>query len=52
MVKTKAKPVLHLAKVPDDRESQLAVVLAMYRKLTGKAPTPKETEDARKKLGE
>jgi hypothetical protein len=43
-------PTLHLAKVPDDREGHLAVVLAMYRKLTGKEPTPKETEDARKEL--
>ena len=48
----KDSPVLHLANVPDDHEGQLAVVLAMYRKLTGKKPTPKEIEDARKELGE
>ena len=52
MKKKQNRPVLHLAKVPDDHEGQLAVVLAMYRKLTGKKPTPKEIEDARKELGE
>jgi len=51
-MKKKARPVLHLAKVPPDPEGQLAVVLAMYRKLTGKEPTRKEIEDARKELGE
>jgi hypothetical protein len=49
-LKKRAKPVLHLAKVPNDRAAQLAVVLAMYRELTGKEPTPKETEAARNEL--
>jgi hypothetical protein len=51
-VKKRAKPVLHLAKRLDDREAQLAVVLAMCRKSTGKEPTPKEIEAARNGLDE
>ena len=49
-MKKKDRPVLHLANVPDDHEGQLAVVLAMYRRLTGKEPTAEEIEDARKEL--
>jgi hypothetical protein len=52
MKKKKNSTVLYLAKVPPDSEGQLAVVLAMYRKLTGKEPTPKEIEEARKELEE
>jgi hypothetical protein len=43
-------PVLHLAKIPPDPEGQLAAILAMFRKLTGREPTPEEIEDARKEL--
>ncbi len=49
-MKKKNSPVLHLAKVPDDHAEQLKIVLDMYRRLTGKEPTPKEIEDARKEL--
>jgi hypothetical protein len=50
MKKKKNSTVLYLAKVPPDREGQLAVILAMFRKLTGREPTPEEIEDARKEL--
>lgn len=46
----KKKTTLHLAKIPPDPEGQLAVILAMFRKLTGREPTPEEIEDARKDL--
>jgi hypothetical protein len=46
----KDEPVLHLAKIPPDPEGQLAAILAMYRKLTGREPPPEEIEDARKEL--
>src|SRR5450759_3407678 len=47
---TKNRPVLYLAKIPPDPGGQLAAILAMFRKLTGREPTPEEIEDARKEL--
>jgi hypothetical protein len=47
---TKKKTTLHLAKIPPDPEGQLAAILAMYRALTGREPTPEEIEEAKKEL--
>jgi len=49
-MKKKNSTVLYLAKVPPDPEGQLAVILAMFRELTGREPTAEEVEDARKEL--
>ena len=49
-MKKKNSTVLYLAKVPPDPEGQLAVILAMFRDLTGREPTAEEIEDARNEL--
>ncbi len=46
-----ARPVLHLLKVPGDREGALAALLALSRRLTGRDPTAEELARARATLG-
>jgi hypothetical protein len=49
--KPAAKIELHIGKVPTDPEGELTLVLDMYRRLTGKEPTPAEIEKAKAALG-
>ena len=42
---------LHLNEVTADKTQQYDLTVALYRKLTGKEPTPEELVDVRKTLG-
>jgi len=44
------KTALTLAKIPTDYDGQLATVLAMYRKITGREPTMEEIAESWKEL--
>jgi hypothetical protein len=44
------KVKLHLGKVPPDPAGRLRLVLDLYRRLTGKEPTPEGVEKAKATL--
>lgn len=44
------KTALTLARIPTDYDGQLATVLAVYRKITGREPTMEEIAEAWKEL--
>jgi len=45
------KQLLYMGRPPDDEEARLEWVLEVYRRITGKEPTPEDIEATRRTLG-